>query len=1206
MAVTNALMKIGENALTKAGEKAVEKAATNALTKAGTGALTKLTMDAVLPKASRSALTSLLSPNSGFTSVFGRIADKNGTPLSLYHSTPYEFSRFDDSKLGTNTMYDNTAYGHFATPDKDFSSRFLDIDNTGQKGRTMELQAKIKNPITHPYGASAKYSGDELDNIVENYMLATGNGEGLDMLRDGAMEDGMSLYDEYMNATMDESPFELAKYERKDLMDKGYDGMEIVEGLKNDLVDGSKSKAPISSIVAFEGKNLSPVSHIPVQNMSSGAMDIPVERDVADRVSKYMSKPIDVKDMSSGSLPVAVDTDNGVANLGQLAERKSIPIQHGDNRPDITTGAELRLADNPFGTHEGVLFSSDKGFTPVGSDGSSDYRNMFYGNTNNQKVLDITDPYNAQALERTLGVRGFTNRNGTDMLGDIRSGVTETMGDKGGVLGELLKKNDIGYIKGKSGLNDTEYVAANTDAILKSYGGDTLARSMEYLDNPGSTLNNLRVGKDVTGDGVVDAVATKDVNADGILDWNDPKSVHNWAKKDQVTLDKMGRSIAEKHNFPEYTDFSPKSIESMVNKVKRKGGDYSLASMKDHTRNKIMMNTWQDVPAVLSDMEEMGLSPSVEFVVNDWGYKGLHITGRFGDGLGWEIQLTTPEDWPRKLRSDAIYDKWRDVELDTASPQEVMGYLNAMRESKAMWSESNIPDLSKYDNTGVMSSKVELSPEQNNYFKDSVIRDGDGNLMPVYHTTKSNNGRTTFDYRNGLVWVTPDKNYSSGFSEYGYNPAQTHELYANIKNPVYVGHIDPAINDSTIEKLSMYSGLDDETLLAIADKEDAKNIWQITNSKRFKELMEARGYDGIEAREGGNVVSYAAFSPDQVKSVKNIKPTSDLDINKYSGYGGFSQYSPDAKRVGSKDVAKLDRSTLPVGYDKMESLFGKAGDDATKMAIYEELGVEKGKNITKDMLKEFLDSVGYDSDVKTKAELWQQAKRYMQDTTLDEMWEEGASSTADVVTSRLGNKPWSKGKSLEQLYTGASGRTGRLDAEYSDRLGIGRSNTPMLDTLNGDSAAGDYWNGAIGTDPTWAEGEFGVSTVAHERLHAMQHAGRYNWDERVGKAINDLRNDLKPFYHDEKTLRAAHKSGDIEYWKRDIEQEARMLQSYLENEGYTKKGTTPEWGDEVKPAFDKFFEKLRELSKKGVALPAITALFGGGAMMAGGQKKEEG
>lgn len=1037
MAVTNALMKIGENALAKAGEKAVEKAATNALTKAGTGALTKLTMDAVLPKASRSALTSLLSPNSGFTSVFGRIADKNGTPLSLYHSTPYEFSRFDDSKLGTNTMYDNTAYGHFATPDKDFSSRFLDIDNTGQKGRTMELQAKIKNPITHPYGASAKYSGDELDNIVENYMLATGNGEGLDMLREEAMGDGMSLYDEYMNATMDESPFELAKYERKDLMDKGYDGMEIVEGLKNDLVDGAKSKAPISSIVAFEGKNLSPVSHIPVQNMSSGAMDIPVERGVADRVSKYMSKPIDVKDMSSGSLPVAVDTDNGVANLGQLAERKSIPIQHGDNRPDITMGSELRLADNPFGTHEGVLFSSDKGVTPVGSDGSSDYRNMFYGNTNNQRVLDITDPYNAQALERTLGVRGFTKRNGVDMLGDIRSGVTETMGDKGGTLGELLKNNDIGFIKGRSGLKDNEYVAANAEAIQKAYGGDTIARSMEYLDNPGSTLKNLRVGKDVTGDGVVDVVATKDVDADGILDWKNPQSVHKRAEKDQLILDKMGRTIAEKHNFPEYTDFSPKSIESMVNKVKRKGGDYSLASMKDHTRNKIMMNTWQDVPAVLSDMEEMGLSPSVEFVVNDWGYKGLHITGRFGDGIGWEIQLTTPEDWPRKLRSDAIYDKWRNVELDTASPQEVIGYLNAMRESKTMWSESRIPDLSKYDNT---------------------------------------------------------------------------------KAPVSSG------------------------------------------------------------------------------------------IKKNSEFGGYSQYSSDIERVGSKDVAPVDKSTLPAGYEQMKSIIGKNGEDATKKLVLEELGVEGKKNITKDMLKEFLDSVGYDSSHNTKAELWAEAKRYMQDQGVDSIYEEGGSSMADVVTARLGNKPWSKGKSLEQLYTGASGRTGRLDAEYSDRLGIGRSNTPMLDTLNGDSAAGDYWNGVIGTNPTWAEGESGVSTVAHERLHAMQHAQESReWDARVENAIEELRDELRPFLHDDETIRLRHGSkADVSYWGRREEQEARMLQSYLENEGYTNTGRNTEWGDEVKPAFDKFFEKLRELSKKGVALPAITALFGGGAMMAGGQKKEEG
>ena len=72
-----------------------------------------------------------------------------------------------------------------------------------------------------------------------------------------------------------------------------------------------------------------------------------------------------------------------------------------------------------------------------------------------------------------------------------------------------------------------------------------------------------------------------------------------------------------------------------------------------------------------------------------------------------------------------------------------------------------------------------------------------------------------------------------------------------------------------------------------------------------------------------------------------------------------------------------------------------------------------------------------------------------------------------------------------------------------------------------------------------------------------------------------------------------------------------MLEVYLENRGYAnapnmqnryRKG---EWGDEINPAFDKFFDKLRDLSKRGVALPALTALFGGGAYMASQNNDKE-
>ena len=196
----------------------------------------------------------------------GRMLDKTGKPVTFYHSTPNEFSKFDDARLGENTGYDNTALGHFVTTDKDFSKRFIDIDNTGKTGRTMELQAKIQKPITHPYMAGQKYDEKELDKIVEDYLIATNNQEGLESLRELAEEDGASLYDEYMDFTFGgDSPFEYSADDRKALLDNGYDAVEIVEGPKSGLVEGSNDDSIVSSYAVLNGDNLVPVKHIPVQ-----------------------------------------------------------------------------------------------------------------------------------------------------------------------------------------------------------------------------------------------------------------------------------------------------------------------------------------------------------------------------------------------------------------------------------------------------------------------------------------------------------------------------------------------------------------------------------------------------------------------------------------------------------------------------------------------------------------------------------------------------------------------------------------------------------------------------------------------------------------------------------------------------------------------------------------------------------------------------
>lgn len=246
---------VATSALSGLAPKMATKAGVNMANRIGNEMVAGSTLDKLIPKT--------------------RMLDKAGKPVTLYHSTPNNFDKFDDAMLGSNTGYDNTALGHFVTPDKDFSKRFIDIDNVGKTGRTMELQGNIQKPITHPYMAGYKYDNKDLDKIVEDYLLATDNPEFLDELRGYALDDNSNLYDEYMGLTMADSPFEVSGSDRQSLMGKGYDAVEIVEGPKSGLVEGSKSNAPVSSYAVFNGENLRPVRHLHI-NQVSNSEDVPV------------------------------------------------------------------------------------------------------------------------------------------------------------------------------------------------------------------------------------------------------------------------------------------------------------------------------------------------------------------------------------------------------------------------------------------------------------------------------------------------------------------------------------------------------------------------------------------------------------------------------------------------------------------------------------------------------------------------------------------------------------------------------------------------------------------------------------------------------------------------------------------------------------------------------------------------------------------
>ena len=188
-----------------------------------------------------------------------KLRDENGDLEVVYHSTPNQFTVFDNSMSGKNTGYENTGFGTFVTTNRAFSERFKDIDGTGKQGYTMELFANVTKPITHPYKAGIKYGDEQASKIVEDYYKAIGETEALDEMQEMIeYEEADSLYDAYMNIVqMDSSGiYENANDERMRLEDAGYDAVEIIEGYESELVEGSTSDEVVSSYAIFNSNQL--------------------------------------------------------------------------------------------------------------------------------------------------------------------------------------------------------------------------------------------------------------------------------------------------------------------------------------------------------------------------------------------------------------------------------------------------------------------------------------------------------------------------------------------------------------------------------------------------------------------------------------------------------------------------------------------------------------------------------------------------------------------------------------------------------------------------------------------------------------------------------------------------------------------------------------------------------------------------------------
>lgn len=460
---------------------------------------------------------------------------------------------------------------------------------------------------------------------------------------------------------------------------------------------------------------------------------------------------------------------------------------------------------------------------------------------------------------------------------------------------------------------------------------------------------------------------------------------------------------------------------------------------------------------------------------------------------------------------------------------------------------------------------------------------------------------------------------------------------------------DDVINDTGIDyeyKQPIMAALDEArwdggiSLQGLKDKLNELYIedydGNLMGNEVARSIVENLGYDGIidptVANKFNNMginegtTHYIAFKPNQVKKTTNLNPTLNDDIRYGKAPSNVAELMTEKKtpanvaelmddkykRIGSADVAPINPETLPdslrmaneyinEGYIKdIEKTMGKpyskmTDNDFLEYSLRNKKPEDRElfKQIISDMVKD--GSTTYEKYAKSAAS--NKYLRNLADTKLTDM------DSDSLMRYLINNK-----NKLTDNFTKAA------DAELSDRLGIGRSNTLMMDNSIGTENAYGVYNPTNSTmslnTRALGEGDAKTNVAGHERLHSFQTEARIKrYSPEVVDAYKNLRKELRAAnaFKNKQEIKD-YWGEDIGYYHNNDEQEARMFQQYLEKKGFTdrapkssnkvyhEKNVREFDNSKITPAFDKFLDKLRALSKKGVALPALTALFGGGAI----------
>ena len=250
-----------------------------------------------------------------------------------------------------------------------------------------------------------------------------------------------------------------------------------------------------------------------------------------------------------------------------------------------------------------------------------------------------------------------------------------------------------------------------------------------------------------------------------------------------------------------------------------------------------------------------------------------------------------------------------------------------------------------------------LSDGQKEFFKDSKVRDKEGNLLVVYHGTPKK--FTTF--RQGVaagwgrgIYFTDNVEATK---EFGDNIVKA---YLNITNPYYPDKMDyykigaentKAYRDFDRQQWEKWSSFEYDTYEEYKDDGMGVDMYEIYEEEIevFNKILRELGYDGIIANGSNNIdgLEIVAFKENQPKLTTNINPTTDPDIR-------YSDRDPDAvstrnllaNSLESAAQNDIERNKLRLYKEKIDLIEAEEKKLTDLRAEIKELSFAKGPRDT--------------------------------------------------------------------------------------------------------------------------------------------------------------------------------------------------------------------------------------------------------------------